>query len=94
MRGDDGKIKCEGTTEKFTETQRETKEGTPETREVEQEKVNEIWGNKDKEHTHIELVRDNEVELMECFATRCEQQDSSLRNRGRKYALSKQIVTR
>ena len=42
-------------TEKFTETQRETqetKEGTPKTREVGQEKVNEIRGNKDKEHTH------------------------------------------
>jgi len=45
----------EGMTEKFTETQREmqkTKEGTPETWEVEQEKVNEIRRNKDKEHTH------------------------------------------
>ena len=66
----------EGTTEKFTETQRETqetKEGTPETREVQQEKVNEIRGNKDKEHTHVELVGDNEVELVECFVTWCEQ---------------------
>jgi len=46
--------------------------------EVEQGKVNEIRGNKDKEHTHIELGRDNGVELVECFVTRCEHQDSLL----------------
>jgi len=30
------------------------------------------------EHTHVELVRDNEVEHGECFVTRCEHQDSLL----------------
>jgi len=64
------------------ETQ-ETKEGTPEMQEVEQEKVNEIRGNKDKdEHTQVELRGDNEVELGECFVILCEQQDGLLEGRG------------
>ena len=50
---------------------------TRESEEVEDE-VNKVID----EHTHIELVGDNEVELGECFVTRCEQQDSLLKKRG------------
>ncbi len=34
------------------------------------------------EHTQVGIVRDNGVELGECFVTRCEQQDSLLQERG------------
>jgi len=64
------KLKEVTETEKLTETQGETQElkETPETREMDQveEKLQEI-----DEHTHIELVRDNEVEHEECFVTWC-----------------------
>ena len=33
------------------------------------------------EHTHVELVRDNEGELGECLVTRCKQLDSLLQER-------------
>ena len=47
-----------------------------ETREIE----GELDGVKD-EHTHIEVARDHEGELADCFVTRCEQLDSLLRER-------------
>ena len=37
-----------------------------------EEKLHEI----NDEHTQVEIVRDNGVELVECFMTRCEHQDS------------------
>ena len=77
--GETCRTRHDGTTEKLkevtemkTETEmqkiKETKEKTAETWEMEQveEKLQEI-----DEHTHIELVRDNEVEHEECFVTWC-----------------------
>jgi len=73
-------------TEMKTETQRETQElkEITETREMEQVEGNELNETKDKEHTHVELVRDNEVEHGECFVTQCEQQDSLLKEQREK----------
>ena len=56
----------EGTTELKTETQ--------ESEEVEDE-VNKVID----EHTHVELRGDDGVELGKCVVTRCEQQDSLLK---------------
>ena len=79
-----------GTTEKLVET-REESEIKRETQEAKEgNELNKVID----EHTHIELGRDNGVELGECFVTRCEQQDTSLRNKGRRYAPLKQIATR
>ena len=46
---------------------------------MEQVEGNELNETKDKEHTHMELVRGDGVELVKCFVTRCEQQDSLLK---------------
>ena len=83
------RVRHEGTTEepkevtetkKLTETksQEETEiinEVTETEKSIEGDELNET---KD-EHTHVESGRDNGVELVECFVTRCEQQDSLLK---------------
>ena len=67
------------TTKKLTETksQEETKKRN-EVTEIEEIEWNELDEVKD-EHTQVEIVRDNGVELGECVVTRCEQQDSLLK---------------
>ena len=91
-KGTTEKLKEVTGTQKIKETKEETNEReetmemkteTRESEEVEDE-VNKVID----EHTHIELVRDNEVELGECVMTRCEQQDSLLKEqRGTVYPL-------
>ena len=85
INGEMCRVRHEGTTEKLTETksQEETEiinEVTETEKSIEGDELNET---KD-EHTHVELVRDNEVEHGECFETRCEQQDSLLKEQREK----------
>ena len=80
--------KIKETKEETAETKIQESEIIEETREIDQvtetqtsKEGNKLDEEKD-EHTQVELRGDNGVELVECFVTRCEQQDSLLKEQG------------
>ena len=94
--------KLKEVTEKLTVTEtriiKETRgeinerEGTTE-KVTETQREKQDYGTKD-EHTQVELRGDNGVEIGECVMTRCEQQDSLLKEQGETLCPLMQIATR